>query len=92
MQRPDAGSLPMAVRNQLNMHINMVVLTPEIEKMVFPDNEKQLCPLSSHLKGWALLRLETVQSGHFFAPEVPKDFNLHDYIRNQITYRLESNI
>lgn len=32
MQRADAGSLPMAIRNQLNIRINMGVLTPEIEK------------------------------------------------------------
>lgn len=51
IQRPDAGSLPMAVRNQLNMRINMGVPTPGIEKMVFTDNEKQLRPLSPHLKG-----------------------------------------
>ncbi|CDX66467.1 Protein of unknown function [Leuconostoc citreum] len=29
----------MAVRNQLNMRINMGVPTPEIDKMVFPDND-----------------------------------------------------
>ncbi len=66
MQRPDAGSLPMAVRNQLNMHINMVVLTPEIEKMVFPDNEKQLCPLSSHLKGWGFIKIGNSPVRSFF--------------------------
>ena len=84
MQRPDAGSLPMAVRNQLNMRINMGVPTPEIEKMVFPDNEKQFRPLSSHLKGWGFIKIGDSQVRSFFAPEVPKDFNLHEYMRKQI--------
>ena len=51
MQRPSADSLPMAIRGQLNLRINMGVPTPEIEKMVFPDNDKSHtqdlnCPLS----------------------------------------------
>lgn len=87
MQRPDAGSLPMAVRNQLNMRINMGVPTPEIEKMVFPDNEKQLRPLSSHLKGWGFIKIGDSQVRSFFAPEVPKDFNLHEYMRENIAIR-----
>ncbi|MDI6572931.1 cell division protein FtsK [Leuconostoc lactis] len=87
MQRPDAGSLPMAVRNQLNMRINMGVPTPEIEKMVFPDNEKQLRPLSSHLKGWGFIKIGDSQVRSFFAPEVPRDFNLHEYMRENITIR-----
>ncbi|MGO3529314.1 MAG: cell division protein FtsK [Leuconostoc mesenteroides] len=87
MQRPDAGSLPMAVRNQLNMRINMGVPTPEIEKMVFPDNEKQLRPLSSHLKGWGFIKIGDSQVRSFFAPEVPKDFNLHAYMRENIAIR-----
>lgn len=92
MQRPDVSSLPMAVRNQLNMHINMGVPTPEIEKMVFPDNDKQLRPLSSNLKGWGFIKIGDSQVRSFFAPEIPKNFNLHDYIRNQITYRSQGNI
>lgn len=84
MQRPDAGSLPMAVRNQLNMRINMGVLTSEIEKMVFPDNDKQLRPLSSNLKGWGFIKIGDEQVRSFFAPEVPKDFNLHEYMQAQI--------
>ncbi|MCT3053571.1 cell division protein FtsK [Leuconostoc mesenteroides] len=87
MQRPDAGSLPMAVRNQLNMRINMGVPTPEIEKMVFPDNEKQLRPLSSHLKGWGFIKIGDSQVRSFFAPEVPKDFNLHEYMHENIAIR-----
>ena len=87
MQRPDAGSLPMAVRNQLNMRINMGVPTPEIEKMVFPDNEKQLRPLSSHLKGWGFIKIGDSQVRSFFAPEVPKNFNLHEYMRENIAIR-----
>lgn len=88
MQRPDANSLPMAVRNQLNMRINMGVPTPEIEKMVFPDNEKQLRPLSSHLKGWGFIKIGDGQVRSFFAPEVPKDFNLHEYMKAQIAQRI----
>ncbi|WP_273715481.1 cell division protein FtsK [Leuconostoc mesenteroides] len=87
MQRPDAGTLPMAIRNQLNMRINMGVPTPEIEKMVFPDNEKQLRPLSSHLKGWGFIKIGDSQVRSFFAPEVPKDFNLHEYMRKNIISR-----
>lgn len=87
MQRPDAGSLPMAIRNQLNMRINMGVPTPEIEKMVFPDNEKQLRPLSSSLKGWGFIKIGDSQVRSFFAPEVPKDFNLHEYMRENIAIR-----
>ena len=87
MQRPDAGSLPMAVRNQLNMRINMGVPTPEIEKMVFPDNEKQLRPLSSHLKGWGFIKIGDSQVRSFFAPDVPKDFNLHEYMHENIAIR-----
>ncbi|MGL4690421.1 MAG: cell division protein FtsK, partial [Leuconostoc mesenteroides] len=84
MQRPDAGSLPMAIRNQLNMRINMGVPTPEIEKMVFPDNEKPLRPLSSHLKGWGFIKIGDSQVRSFFAPEVPRNFNLHEYMRENI--------
>ena len=91
MQRPDAGSLPMAIRNQLNMRINMGVPTPEIEKMVFPDNEKQLRPLSSHLKGWGFIKIGDSQVRSFFAPEVPKDFNLHEYMRENIISREKGN-
>ena len=92
MQRPDAGSLPMAVRNQLNMRINMGVPTPEIEKMVFPDNEKQLRPLSSHLKGWGFIKIGDSQVRSFFAPEVPKGFNLHEYMRENIAkYQVKQN-
>ncbi len=92
MQRPDAGSLPMAIRNQLNMRINMGVPTPEIEKMVFPDNEKQLRPLSSHLKGWGFIKIGDSQVRSFFAPEVPKDFNLHEYMRENIAkYQVKQN-
>ncbi|KMY81032.1 cell division protein FtsK [Leuconostoc mesenteroides subsp. dextranicum] len=87
MQRPDAGTLPMAIRNQLNMRINMGVPTPEIEKMVFPDNEKQLRPLSSSLKGWGFIKIGDSQVRSFFAPEVPKDFNLHEYMRENIAIR-----
>ncbi|SPD91460.1 FtsK/SpoIIIE family protein [Leuconostoc suionicum] len=87
MQRPDAGTLPMAIRNQLNMRINMGVPTPEIEKMVFPDNEKQLRPLSSSLKGWGFIKIGDSQVRSFFAPEVPKDFNLHEYMRETIAIR-----
>lgn len=87
MQRPDAGSLPMAIRNQLNMRINMGVPTPEIEKMVFPDNEKQLRPLSSHLKGWGFIKIGDNQVRSFFAPEVPRNFNLHEYMRENIAIR-----
>ncbi|MDM7647280.1 cell division protein FtsK [Leuconostoc falkenbergense] len=87
MQRPDAGTLPMAIRNQLNMRINMGVPTPEIEKMVFPENEKQLRPLSSHLKGWGFIKIGDSQVRSFFAPEVPKDFNLHEYMRENIAIR-----
>ncbi|MBZ5984169.1 cell division protein FtsK [Leuconostoc gelidum subsp. gasicomitatum] len=88
MQRPDGNSLPMAVGNQLNMRINMGVPTPEIEKMVFSDNDKQLRSLSSHLKGWGFIKIGDGQVRSFFAPEVPKDFNLHDYIRAQISKRV----
>lgn len=87
MQRPDAGSLPMAIRNQLNMRINMGVPTPEIEKMVFPDNEKPLRPLSSHLKGWGFIKIGDSQVRSFFAPEVPRNFNLHEYMRENIAIR-----
>ena len=87
MQRPDAGTLPMAIRNQLNMRINMGVPTPEIEKMVFPDNEKQLRPLSSSLKGWGFIKIGDSQVRSFFAPEVPKNFNLHEYMRENIAIR-----
>ncbi|WP_273725564.1 FtsK/SpoIIIE domain-containing protein [Leuconostoc mesenteroides] len=91
MQRPDAGSLPMAIRNQLNMRINMGVPTPEIEKMVFPDNEKQLRPLSSHLKGWGFIKIGDSQVRSFFAPEVTRDFNLHEYMRENIISREKGN-
>lgn len=87
MQRPDGGSLPLSVRNQLNMRINMGVPTPEIGKMVFPENDKPLRPLSSHLKGWGFIQIGDGQVRSFFAPEVPKDFNLHEYMQAQITKR-----
>lgn len=89
MQRPSADSLPMAIRGQLNLRINMGVPTPEIEKMVFPDNEKQLRPLSSSLKGWGFIKVGDSQVRAFFAPEVPKEFNLHDWLKQQINKRSE---
>ncbi len=87
MQRPSADSLPMAIRGQLNLRINMGVPTPEIEKMVFPDNDKQLRPLSSQLKGWGFIKVGDSQVRAFFAPEVPKDFNLHQWLSDQIGKR-----
>ncbi|MBB6432949.1 FtsK/SpoIIIE domain-containing protein [Leuconostoc carnosum] len=87
MQRPSADSLPMAIRGQLNLRINMGVPTPEIEKMVFPDNDKQLRPLSSQLKGWGFIKLGDSQVRAFFAPEVPKEFNLHEWLTKQIEIR-----
>ena len=87
MQRPSADSLPMAIRGQLNLRINMGVPTPEIEKMVFPDNDKQLRPLSSQLKGWGFIKVGDSQVRAFFAPEVPKEFNLHQWLIEQIAIR-----
>lgn len=87
MQRPSADSLPMAIRGQLNLRINMGVPTPEIEKMVFPDNDKQLRPLSSQLKGWGFIKVGDSQVRAFFAPEVPKEFNLHQWLSEQIRKR-----
>ncbi|MGR8825109.1 cell division protein FtsK [Leuconostoc mesenteroides] len=87
MQRPSADSLPMAIRGQLNLRINMGVPTPEIEKMVFPDNDKQLRPLSSNLKGWGFIKVGDRQVRAFFAPEVPKEFNLHQWLSEQIRKR-----
>ncbi|MGR8823282.1 cell division protein FtsK [Leuconostoc citreum] len=87
MQRPSADSLPMAIRGQLNLRINMGVPTPEIEKMVFPDNDKQLRPLSSRLKGWGFIKVGDSQVRAFFAPEVPKEFNLHEWLTKQIEIR-----
>lgn len=84
MQRPDSGTLPMSIRGQLNFRINMGVPTPEVEKMVFPDTDKQLRPLSSRLKGWGFLKMGDGQVRSFFAPEIPRDFNLHEYMRSQI--------
>jgi len=72
-----------------NLRINMGVPTPEIEKMVFPDNDKQLRPLSSQLKGWGFIKVGDSQVRAFFAPEVPKDFNLHDWLKQQINKRSE---
>ena len=81
----------MAVRNQLNMRVNMGVPTPKIEKMVFPDNEKQLRPLSSSLKGWGFIKMRDSQVRSFFAPEVLKYFNLQEYMRENIVSREKSN-
>lgn len=87
MQRPSADSLPMAIRGQLNLRINMGVPTPEIEKMVFPDNDRQLRPLSVSLKGWGFIKVGDSQVRAFFAPEVPKNFNLHQWLNEQIEIR-----
>lgn len=84
---PSADYLPTVLRNQLTLRITMGVPSPEIEKMVFPDNEKRLRPLSSHLKGWGFVKNGDSAVSPFFAPEVPKDFNLHEYMQAQITKR-----
>ncbi|MCM0582716.1 cell division protein FtsK [Weissella diestrammenae] len=80
MQRPSADSLPMAIRNQLNFKMVMGVPTPEISKMLFPDNQKDLRALSQDLKGWGFLQSGNDQVRSFFAPEMPKGFNLHEWI------------
>ncbi|WP_349549651.1 cell division protein FtsK [Leuconostoc pseudomesenteroides] len=87
MQRPSADSLPTSIRNQLNLRINMGLPTPEIKKMMFPDTEKELHPLSQHLKGWGFIQAGNDDVRSFFAPEIPKEFNLHEYMREQIAKR-----
>ncbi|GAK30775.1 DNA segregation ATPase FtsK/SpoIIIE [Weissella oryzae SG25] len=80
MQRPSADSLPMAIRNQLNFKMVMGMPTPEVSKMLFPDSDKTLRPLSQDLKGWGFVQSGSSQVRSFFAPEIPKGFNLHDWI------------
>ncbi|MGR8827593.1 cell division protein FtsK [Leuconostoc citreum] len=87
MQRPGTDSLPTSIRNQLNLRIIMGLPTPEIKRMMFPDTEKELHPLSQHLKGWGFIQAGNDDVRSFFAPEIPTDFNLHDYMRKQIAKR-----
>lgn len=87
MQKPDASSLPTAIRAQLNLRINMGVPAKENKGMMFPDTDKELRPLSRSLKGWGFVQTGNTDVRSFFAPEIPKDFNLHDYIREQIAKR-----
>ncbi|WP_349535374.1 cell division protein FtsK [Leuconostoc citreum] len=87
MQKPDASSLPTAIRAQLNLRINMGVPAKENKGMMFPDTDKELRPLSRNLKGWGFVQTGNTDVRSFFAPEIPKDFNLHDYIRQQISKR-----
>ncbi|QYU58826.1 cell division protein FtsK [Weissella confusa] len=87
MQRPSADSLPMSIRNQLNLRLNMGLPTPEVKRMMFPDSDKELRPLAKDLKGWGFIQVGDTEVRAFFAPEVPKQFNLHDYMRQQISKR-----
>ncbi|CAK1249853.1 cell division protein FtsK [Fructobacillus fructosus] len=87
MQRPSADSLPMAIRGQLNFRLVMGMPRPEIERMVFPDSDKNLRPLSNELKGWGFVQIGNEQVRSFFAPEVEKGFDLHEYMRKQIAKR-----
>ncbi|MGR8808804.1 cell division protein FtsK [Leuconostoc citreum] len=87
MQKPEAASLPTAIRAQLNLRINMGVPASENKRMMFPDTEKQLRPLSSRLKGWGFVQVGNTDVRSFFAPEIPREFNLHEYMREQIAKR-----
>ncbi|MCT4388756.1 cell division protein FtsK [Leuconostoc pseudomesenteroides] len=87
MQRPGTDSLPTSIRNQLNLRINMGVPTPEVKRMMFPDTQKEFHPLSNDLKGWGFIQSGNEEVRSFFAPEIPKDFNLHEYMREQIAKR-----
>ncbi|WP_349585239.1 FtsK/SpoIIIE domain-containing protein, partial [Leuconostoc citreum] len=87
MQKPDAHTLPTAIRAQLNLRINMGIPANENKKMMFPNTEKELHPLSRSLKGWGFIQSGNDDVRSFFAPEIPKNFNLHDYIRGQIAKR-----
>ncbi len=39
------------------------------------------------LKGWGFIQSGNEEVRSFFAPEIPKDFNLHEYMREQIGKR-----
>jgi len=43
------------------------------------------------LKGWGFIKMRDSQVRSFFAPEVLKDFNLHEYMRENIVSREKSN-
>ncbi|CAK1254169.1 DNA segregation ATPase FtsK/SpoIIIE or related protein (FtsK) [Fructobacillus tropaeoli] len=90
MQRPGADSLPTAIRNQLNLRLVMGLPTREIKGMMFPNTDKELHPLSQDLKGWGFIQTGNDEVRSFFAPEIPKDFNLHEYIKAQIVKRKEN--
>ncbi|GAK31936.1 DNA segregation ATPase FtsK/SpoIIIE related protein [Weissella oryzae SG25] len=87
MQRPSADSLPMSIRNQLNFKVVMGLPTPEVGKMVFPDSDKLLRPLSQDLKGWGFVQSGSSQVRSFFAPEFTKGFNLHEWIEEMDSKR-----
>ncbi|QIL49920.1 cell division protein FtsK [Weissella coleopterorum] len=87
MQRPSADSLPMAIRNQLNFRVVMGKPTPEIQKMLFPDSDKELRPLSNDLKGWGFFQMGDGAVRAFFAPEVEKGFNLHEFMEHMGSLR-----
>jgi hypothetical protein len=82
-------SLPTSIRNQLNLRINMSVPTPEVKRMMFPDTQKEFQPLSNDLKVkvWGFIQSGNEEVRSFFAPEIPKDFNIHEYMRKQIAKR-----
>lgn len=84
MQKPDASSLPTAIRAQLNLRINMGVPAKENKGMMFPDTDKELLPLSRSLKGCGFVQTGNTDVRSFFAAEIPKNFNLHEYIRENI--------
>lgn len=84
---PSADVLPMVIRNQMTLRINMGLLTPVIEEMMFPNDEKVLLSFSNDLRGLGFIQSGNEEVRSFFAPEIPKDFNLHDYIREQIAKR-----
>lgn len=65
----------------------MGIPTPEVKRMMFPDTQKEFHPLSNGLKGWGFIQSGNEEVRSFFAPEIPKDFNLHEYMREQIAKR-----
>ena len=88
MQKPETSSLPNTIKNQLNFRVVMGKPSPEVEQSAFDGNEKQLLPLSQTLKGWGFLRLGNGNAVRaFFAPEVPRDFNLHEWLAEMAEQR-----
>ncbi|WP_349549649.1 FtsK/SpoIIIE domain-containing protein [Leuconostoc pseudomesenteroides] len=84
---PSAEYLSVILRNQLTLRINMGRPTASVEAIMFSDNHEILPRFPKRMTGLGYLQTSDLDVIPFRSPKIPKDFDLHDYINQQIAKR-----